>query len=375
VEAFAFDLDDAAVHDLRQRLARTRWPDASPKPGWELGTEIGFLRALCRHWEQAFDFDAFAARCNRYPQVMSEIDGIGVHAIVAEPTADAKDPTALLLLHGWPSSVAEYWDVIEPLRRRHRVVVASLPGYGFSRSTDRPGVDPLTIATTLVELMRRLGHARFFVAGGDWGAIVSAWMGAHHADALHGVHLTLLPARPPKGGDPMEGVTDDERALMQRAQQAMASGTGYQAIQSTKPQSLAYGLTDSPAGLAGWIIEKFHAWSDCDGDPLRTFGYDRLLENISIYWFTGTINSSMRLYHEALGRSRSPFPDRRVEVPTGHAVFPAETFATPRAWADAAFEIVRWTRMPAGGHFAAMETPVLYAPELLEFTAQVLSAG
>jgi pimeloyl-ACP methyl ester carboxylesterase len=366
---FHIEIEEAAVADLRHRLARTRWPDQLPDSAWALGTDVAYLRDLCEHWASGFDFDAFTARYNAHPQVRAHVDGTVVHAIVA--AADAADATPLLLLHGWPSSVAEYRDVIEPLRARHHVVVASLPGYGFSGPTTQSGVGPLRIAGVLVELMRRLGYERFVVAGGDWGAIVGSWMAAHHPDAVAGLHVTLLPAAPVPGSEMMAGVTVDEQALLARSQRVMASGTGYQAIQSTKPQSIAYGLTDSPAGLAGWIIEKFHAWSDCDGDLASVYSPDRLLENISIYWFTGTINSSMRLYHEAMSAGRSPLPGVRVEVPTGHAAFPGEIYPTPRVWGDHWFNVTRWSVMERGGHFAAMEVPEVYAAEVAAFTADL----
>ena len=198
LEPFRVEIDEAAVADLRHRLARTRWPDQLPDSAWTLGTDVTYLRELCDHWASGFDFDAFAARYNEYPQVRADIDGTGVHAIIAASEFD--DATPLLLLHGWPSTVAEYRDVIEPLRAGHHVVVASLPGYGFSGPTTQSGVDPLRIAGVLVELMRRLGYVRFVVAGGDWGAIVGSWMAAHHPEAVAGLH-----AHAPAGARPCRG--------------------------------------------------------------------------------------------------------------------------------------------------------------------------
>jgi pimeloyl-ACP methyl ester carboxylesterase len=372
LQSFVVSTRDEEITDLRARLDATRWPDQLPDAGWDLGTDVDYLRALCAHWADGFDFGTWQRRCNRFPQVRTVVDDVTVHAIVAE--SEAADATPLLLLHGWPGSVAEYFDVIEPLRARHHVVVASLPGYGFSGPTNRSGVGLLTIAATMVALMQRLGHERFYVAGGDWGAIVGSWIAARHREAVLGLHVTLMPATPTSGGDPMEGVSADETVALGRMRHFTATGTGYQMIQSTKPQSLAYGLTDSPAGLAGWIVEKFHAWSDCDGDITTAFSMDRLLENLSIYWFTGTINSSMRLYQEAMSSGNTPFPDRHIEVPTGHAVFPGEIYPCARVWAEHQFRIVRWEVMPRGGHFAAMEVPELYTSELLAFTSAVGAA-
>ena len=370
IEPFHVEITDAQIADLRERLGRTRWPDQLPGTGWDLGTDATFLRELCDHWAENYDWNAFQDRCNRHPQVRTTIDGTMVHAIVAPATRS--DATPLLLLHGWPGSVAEYFDVIEPLRRDHHVVVASLPGYGFSGPTTRRGIDQLEVARVLVELMRRIGHDRFVVAGGDWGATIGAWMAGHLPEALVGLHMTMVPMRPPQqGAEGTTGVTEAEWGALDRAMGAMRTGGGYSAIQSTRPQSLAYGLTDSPAGLAGWIVEKFHEWTDCGGDVLSAFPLDRLLENISIYWFTGTINSSMRLYHEAMGGGGSLFPDRQVEVPTGLAVYPGDIYPIPRAWAERQYRIVRWSAMPRGGHFAAMEVPELYAADLAQFTEQV----
>lgn len=367
LHAFRVEVGDAEIADLRARLHRTRWPDQLPGTTWELGTERSFLERLCAHWADDFDVAAFVDRCNRFPQVRTVIDGATIHAIVAESTAE--DPLPLLLLHGWPGSVAEYFDVIEPLRARHRVIVASLPGYGFSGPTERLGIGPAEIAALMVELMDRLGHPRFVAAGGDWGAIVTSWLAAEHAEHIVGAHMTLLPAPRPEGAS-TAALGEREQGLLRRASATMGTGSAYQAIHATRPQSLAYGLTDSPAGLAGWIIEKFYAWSDLDdGDLESVYTLDRLLENISIYWFTGTINSSTRLYMEAFAAGKSPFHGKQVTVPTGHAQYPGELYPTPRAWAEPSFNIVHWQEMERGGHFAAMELPTVYAADLDAFTA------
>jgi pimeloyl-ACP methyl ester carboxylesterase len=303
--------------------------------------------------------------------VRTTVNGILVHAIVASSARSGATP--VLLLHGWPGSIAEFFDVIEPLRREHDVVVASLPGYGFSGPTLRRGVDPLEVARVLVELMRRLGYARFIVAGGDWGATIGAWMAAYLPEAVAGLHMTMVPMQPPAPGTPdwATGMTEEELQALDRAQRARRTDVGYAAIHSTRPQTLAYGLTDSPAGLAGWIIEKFHGWSDCGGDIASAFTLDRLLDNLSIYWFTGTANSSMRLYLEATSGDRSLFPYRPVGVPTGVAVYPEDIYPIPRAWAERRFTAARWQIMPRGGHFASMEVPELCATDVAEFSAQV----
>lgn len=368
VHPFTVAVSDGQVADLRERLARTRWPDQLPGTTWELGTDMPFLQQLCQRWADGFSFDAWVDRCNRYPQIRTEIDGVTVHAIVAR--SDAPDATPLMLIHGWPGSVAEYFDVIESLRARHHVIVPSIPGYGFSGPTTRFGIGPLEIGGIFVEMMGRLGFSRFVVAGGDWGAIIGSWMGAHHGDHVVAVHLTMLPIPSPTA-ELRSQLTDRERELHARSRVTMATGTGYQAIQSTRPQTLSYGLTDSPSGLAGWIVEKFYSWSDCGGDILSVFTLDRLLENVSIYWFTGTINSSMRLYHEAMVANPPTTPDRPITVPTGHPIYPGELSHTPRAWADVFYPIVHWEERPSGGHFAAMEVPDQYVADLLAFTTKI----
>jgi pimeloyl-ACP methyl ester carboxylesterase len=373
VEDFSVSIDVDMIADLNDRLAKTRWPDQLPGTTWELGTDSTFLKELCDHWATDFDWGAFEARCNRYPQVKMVVDGTTIHAITAKSAAS--DATPLLLLHGWPGSVAEYFDVIEPLLEHHDVIVPSLPGYGFSGPTTQFGIDAQKIGDLMVEFMHRLGYERFFVAGGDWGAMIGPWMGGYHPDSVMGLHIALVPGGPPVGvDDPMSQITEDEMALFAKAMATMHNGSGYQAIQSTKPQSLAYGLTDSPAGLAGWIIEKFHMWSDCNGDLLSVYTMDRLLENVSIYWLTGTINSSTRLYYETMSDGSFVFADRYVGVPTGQPIYPGEIFHAPRAWAESNFNIVYWEPMPRGGHFAAMEVPEIYAADVAAFTAQVLAS-
>ena len=376
IEPFHVEITDAEIADLRARLQRTRWPDQVPGTGWELGTDSTFLRQLCAHWAGGFDWGAFQERCNRYPQVRTTIDGTVVHAIVA-PGASRRHPVA---------AAARLARFDRRVLRRHRAATARPPrrrrlpaGLRLLGTDDASGVDQLAISRTLVELMRRLGHERFVVAGGDWGATIGAWMAAYLPEAIAGLHMTMVPMRPPaRDADPdsVSGVTEAEWEALDRAQRAMRTGVGYHAIQSTRPQSLAYGLTDSPAGLAGWIIEKFHGWSGGGDDITTAFSMDRLLENVSIYWFTGTINSSMRLYLEATGDGRSLFPDRAVDVPTGLAVYPADIYPIPRAWAQRQYQIVRWEHMPRGGHFAAMEVPDLYAADVAAFTAELgLSPG
>jgi pimeloyl-ACP methyl ester carboxylesterase len=364
------------LDDLRARLANTRWPDQLDGAGWDYGTELTYLRALCDHWRDRFDWRAAEARFNRYPQFKTEIAGETVHFYhIRSPQPDA---APLIMTHGYPGSVAEFLDVLGPLsdpashggeaRDAFHLVVPSIPGYGFSGPTKHRGFNMAKATEVNIRLMERLGYDRYFAQGGDWGSAISTGMAQRHPERVIGLHLNFILGRPADPADPLAGLTDEEKAQLKWKAEYDAHESGYQAIQGTKPQSLAYGMTDSPAGLAAWIVEKFKTWSDC-GDEIETsFSKDHLLENIMLYWVTGTINSAMRLYYESIGPGRlSLTPTTRVEVPTGHARFPAEIRPTPRAWAEQMYNIVRWTTMPAGGHFAAFEQPGPFVDDVRAF--------
>jgi microsomal epoxide hydrolase len=372
MEPFEVEVRADVVDDLRRRLAATRWPDELPDAGWDYGTSRSVLRELCEHWADRYDWDGFLGRANAHPQFVTTIDGQRVHCIHARSPEPSARP--LLMTHGWPGSVAEFFEVVGPLAdpRAHggdpadafHVVCPSLPGYGFSGPTTARGWDAHRVGRAFVELMDRLGYPTFFAQGGDWGSMVTNSIAAHFPDRVAAFHLNLVTAGAPSGAeDPMVGVTEREAAALAEMPEFTAHEVGYQAIQSTKPQTLAYGLTDSPAGLAGWILEKFQRWSDCGGDVRASYSLDRLLDNISIYWITGTINSSMRLYWETLGPGRRvAIP--RVTVPMGHTVYPGEIYRAPRVWVEAAFDVFYWSEQPAGGHFAAMEVPGAFVEDL-----------
>jgi epoxide hydrolase len=372
VESFEVSVASAAIDDLRERLARTRWPDQVPGSGWDYGTDLTYLQELCDYWRNSFDWDAFVNRFNRFPQITTTVREQRVHSFHVRSPEPAARP--LLLSHGWPGSVAEFLDVLGPLTDpvafggdpgdAFTVVAPSLPGYGFSGPTGRRGFHVGEIAECFDQLMAVLGYDRYFAQGGDWGALITAELAETRPDRVAAIHLNMLPAPAPPREERRATVTAAESADLQRAKEWGRQEAGYQAIQSTKPQTVAYGLNDSPAGLAGWIVEKFRAWSDCGGEIERSFTKDRLLDNISVYWLTGTIGSSMRLYYEAAGQPRAP---SKVTVPTGHTRFPAEIYHTPRNWADRVYDIRSWRTAPRGGHFAAMEVPDLFVDEVRTF--------
>jgi pimeloyl-ACP methyl ester carboxylesterase len=371
IRPFKIEVPDAVLADLRERLARTRWPDQIPGTGWEYGTELAYLKQLCESWRTSYDWRAHEAALNRWPQFETTIDGQRIHFVHARSKHAGAFP--LILTHGWPGSIVEFQKILPLLvdppggaRDAFHVVCPSLPGYGFSGPTRERGWDPERIARAEIELMRRLGYAPYGAQGGDWGSLVTSWIGKLDAAHCAGIHLNMLIAPPPPDAKP-EALAPDEQQRLAHAAAFQTEGAGYQAIQGTRPQTLAYGLTDSPAGLAGWIVEKFRAWADCNGDVESVFTRDELLTNLTVYWVTGTINSSTRLYYEMRKSAKLPFAGGRIEVPTGVAVFPKELYNAPRAWAERIYNVTHWSVFPAGGHFAAMERPAELADDLGRF--------
>ena len=375
ITPFRIDVPQAVLDDLRDRLARTRWPDQVPGSGWDYGTDLSYLRELCDYWRDRFDWRAAEATLNAFPQFKTTIGSQDVHFLhVRSPHPGA---LPLLITHGWPGSVWEFVRIIGPLvdppahggeaADAFHVVAPSMPGYAWSGPTVEPGWDVWRIAETWAALMARLGYDRYGAQGGDWGAIVSANLGLVDPGHLAGVHLNMVVARRPEDGDPMAGVEPEEAEGVRAFRHFRQHETGYQEIQGTKPQTLSYGLTDSPAGLAGWIVEKFRTWSDCGGDVEARFSKDDLLANVTTYWVTGTIGSSCRLYCETRRSGRYGPAAGRVEVPTGAAIFPKEIYRPPRAWAERAYNVVHWEHYPSGGHFAAMEEPEALVGDVRKF--------
>jgi pimeloyl-ACP methyl ester carboxylesterase len=371
ISPFEIHVPEDVLIDLRERLARTRWPDQIEGAGWDYGSELGYVQELCAYWRDKFDWRAQEQALRRYEHFTTTIDGQRLHFLQALSKEEGAFP--LILTHGWPGSIFEFMKILpmltDPVAHGGRaedafhLVCPSLPGYGFSGPTRERGWDAQRSAEAEIELMRRLGYTRYGAQGGDWGAIVSTQIGRLDPTHCAGIHLNMLIGLPKEGAT----LSEQEQQWVTDAQAFQADGVGYQQIQGTRPQTLAYGLTDSPAGLAAWIVEKFRAWSDCDGDVERRFTKDELLANITLYWVTGTIGSSTRLYYEVRKSGRVGFTQGRIEVPTGCAVFPKELYKTPRAWADAHYNVTHWTELPRGGHFAAMEEPGLLAEDVRAF--------
>jgi len=361
---FTLHVPDAEIAELRHRLARVRWPDEPPQEPWSTGTSVAYMQALTGYWREQFDWRAWEAKLNGFRQVTVPIRGIDLH-VIHEPGRGPK-PMPLLLSHGWPGSVFEFHKLIPLLTEHFTVVAPSLPGYTLSFKPGQPrfGIDD--IADLYAELMSALGYERFAAQGGDWGAFVASVLGHRYPQRLSGIHLNLLAVRrdPKMLADP----TPEEKAFLRQLEHFLKEETGYQWIQGTRPQTLAFGLTDSPAGLAAWIVEKFRAWTDCNGNPENAVSRDEMLANISLYWFTGAIGSSFWPYY---ARMHGPWPipeGETVAVPMGYAEFPKEILRPPRSLAERTYtDIRRWSVMRKGGHFAALEQLEALAGEIRDF--------
>jgi len=366
VEPFTVDVPAEAVDDLRRRLRQTRWPDAATVDDWSQGVPLDWLREVCRYWAEEYDWTDCQARLNALPQATTVVDGLPLHFLhVPSPHAGA---LPLVLTHGWPGSVTEFLELVGPLtepedpRDAFSVVVPSLPGYGWSGAPTATGWGPARTADAWAEVMRRLGYERFGAQGGDIGSFVSANLGARHPDRVVGVHLNMVVTDPPPGQTEFD---EREQRALDRLRAFRTDGSAYSHQHRTRPQTLGYGLTDSPAGQAAWILEKFAAWSDCDGDPVAALGIDRLLDDVSVYWFTGTATSSARMYWEMARAPEERTP--RVDVPAGVSLFPHEIFLPPRTWVQRQLTDLRtWREHDSGGHFAAMERPAELVADVRE---------
>lgn len=360
---FRIRIPETAVADVRDRLRSTRWPERETAEGWTQGTPLAYARELCRYWEQDYDWRAAETRLNRFPQFTTDIDDLSVHFVhVRSPHPGA---VPLLMTHGWPGSVTEFHKVLDQLASPSEgvgfhVVCPSLPGFGFSEKPSRPGWGTARIADAWDTLMNRLGYPRYVAQGGDWGARIAMALGRRHPESLIGIHLNMIPFPVPGS---TEDLTDAERAAVDALARHRAQGTAYAAIQATRPQSIGYGLVDSPAALAAWITEKFQAWSDCAGDPGTVFTSDELLDNIMLYWLPATGASAARIYWESFAVSSAY--EGPVPVPAGCSVFPADIYRPSRRLAQPQFPDLRyWNELDRGGHFAALEQPAAFVDEV-----------
>ena len=385
VRPFRVAVPEAVLEDLRDRLERTRFPDEIPGSDWGDGFELAYLRELVAYWKDEFDWRREEEAINSFDQFKTVLDGMDIHFIHERSPVEGATP--LLLIHGWPGSYLEFLKVIGPLTDpvahggtaddAFHVVVPSLPGYGFSDKPKERGWGPAQMGDLLVQLMERLGYERYGLQGGDWGSFVARRMAAEQPDRVIGLHLNMLIVSPPEGEDPRTGMTaaEGERFLERTAH--WADKDGYYEIQSKRPQTLGYALNDSPAGLAAWLVDLYQVLCDCPSGRLEDkFTKDELLANVTLYWLTESPTSAARIYYEAERATpamgpRSPVLHAYIDVPTAGALFPKDVFLPPRSWAERRFNIVQWTVMPRGGHFAALEEPELLVEDVRRFFGAV----
>ena len=376
VRPFTIAVENSVLDDLRQRLADTRWPDEIPNTGWDYGSNLAYLKELVEHWRTKFDWRAQEAKLNAFSHFKSEVDGLDIHFI--HEKGKGPNPIPLVITHGWPSCFFEMTKIIPLLADpashggdaadSFDVVAPSLPGFGFSDHAQDRGMEVQRVAGMWNKLMtENLGYPKFAAQGGDIGSGVTARLGYAHADTLYGIHLTSITRPTPYMGPGSRPVTDAEQALITQRDKWFADEGGYNHIQGTKPQTLAYGLNDSPAGLAAWIVEKYRTWSDCGGDVEKSYTKDELLTIVTIYWVTQTISSSTRMYYENQKSLWTMNKEEKVPAPAGMAMFPQEISKPPKEWGERSYDVRRWTEMTSGGHFAALEEPQLLAEEVRAF--------
>ena len=385
IKPFKIHIEEAVIVDLKDRLARTRWPEQIPGSGWDNGVEIGYMRQLAEYWRTSYDWRKHERALNEFPQFTAEIDGVPIHFIHQRSKSTGALP--LVMIHGWPGSIYEFHKIIGPLTEPEdhggkpedafHVVCPSLPGFGFSGQPKERGWSSQRMAEAIAKLMARLGYTRYGAQGGDWGAGITRWLAANDGEHCVGGHSNFPPSSQP-GEEPMRGVTPQEIERMRNRAAELKDQRAYGAIQGTRPQTLGYALNDSPAGLAAWIVDKFWAWSDHGGNLENSFTKDELLTNIMLYWVTQSMPSSTRIYFESQHNQPRPasmteFKSSGKPSPMGFALFPKEINVPPRAWVERNMggALIHWTEMPRGGHFAALEQPQLLVEDIRVFFRKV----
>lgn len=385
IRPFRIAVKPEVLDDLKQRLVRTRWPQAIESTGWEHGVDLAYLKELVQYWQQRYDWRQHERALNQLSQFVTTIDGVDLHFIHVRSRHAGALP--LVMVHGWPGSVYEFYKVIglltEPEKHGGKpedafhVVCPSLPGFGFSGKPNERGWSSQRMAETIAKLMARLGYERYGAQGGDWGSGITRWLAGNDGAHCIGGHSNFPPGSRP-AEDPMRGVTEAELQRYQQRGQELNDHRAYGVIQGTRPLTLGYGLNDSPVGLAAWVLDKFWAWSDHGGKLENSFTKDELLTNIMIYWVTETMPSSVRIYYESSHNnprppSMTPFAGGGRSSPMGFALFPKEINVPPRAWVERSVgtAMIHWTEFPRGGHFAALEQPQLLADDVRAFFRKV----
>jgi pimeloyl-ACP methyl ester carboxylesterase len=380
IRTFQLPYSESAVQDLRERLARTRWPDTIPASGWQYGFDLPYLQRMCRYWSGDFDWKAEIDRLGRLQHRQYVSGDQSIHFV--HERGRGPSPIPILLLHGWPGSFLEMLKLVPLLTNpaahggepvdSFDVVVASLPGFGFSSRPCQGGMNTDRMSTLLAQLMSDVGYERFACHGGDFGASVSSWLGRRHPARLIGMHLNYIPRSYRPGLEPGAGLSEAEQLYLADAQRWEEEFGAYAQIQLRTPQTISYGLNDSPAGLAAWILEKFRDWADCAGDLEKRFTWDELLANLTLYWMTETIHSSCRLYFEQRTAPLRLSLGERIDVPCGIAHFPKEAPFPPRAWIERGYNVQQWTEFASGGHFPALEEPEALAQDIRTFFRRLL---
>lgn len=379
IEPFKIAIPETTLSDLRERLGKTRWPEDFGNEQWQYGTNLEYLKELARYWEKDFDWRKAEREMNSYSHFRTTIEDVPIHFI--HERGKGPNPKPLILSHGWPWTFWDWNKVIKPLtdpaafggdaRDSFDVIVPSLPGYGFSTPLRKTGINFWRTADLWVQLMERLSYPKFYAGGGDWGAAITMQLGHKYADRVQGIYIhLLLPLDVFQGALPDESLyAPEERAWFEKNIHFFTKESGYSAIQTTKPQTVAHALNDSPAGLCSWILEKRRTWSDCGGDVESRFTKDELCTTMTLYWATQSYGTSARYYYECVHNPWKPSHDRQpvVEAPTGVAVFDKEVIILPRKWAESYYNLKRWTRMPKGGHFAPMEEPAVLVEDMRAF--------
>ena len=373
IRAFAIDVPQAALDDLKERLARTRWPEKETVDDWDQGIPLAYAQELAAHWRENYDWRRVEAQLNAWPNHLATIDGLDIHFLHVRSPNPAARP--LVLTHGWPGSVLEFLDVIEPLSADYHLVIPSLPGYGFSGKPTEAKWSVEHIGAASNALMQALGYDRYFAQGGDWGSAVTCAIGMNHGDHCAGIHVNMVVGAPPP--DLMTDLTDSEKLYLARFGWYQSKDSGYSTQQATRPQTIGYALTDSPVGQMAWIVEKCHGWTDCGhepggqsigGHPEKALSKDAMLDTVSLYWLTASAASSARLYWHSFRN----FSAGEIMVPTGCSLFPNEIMRLSRRWADRRYKnIVYWNELDRGGHFAAWEQPELFVGEVRAALAQM----
>ena len=372
IQPYEIHVSDEILSDLHERLKRTRWPEKELVEDWSQGIPLGYVQEMCDYWLHTYNWRQRETELNRFDQFVTTIDECDIHFI--HQRSPHEQATPLILSHGWPGSIVEFQKVIAPLsdptnhggsaEDAFHVVCPSLPGYGLSGKPPAAGWGVEKMADVFAELMIGLGYEHFGAQGGDWGSAITTALGGRHPENCIGIHLNMVSSRPQIEGEP----TDEEKAALNSADYYRKWDSGYSTQQRTRPQTLGYGLSDSPAGQLAWIVEKFWSWTDNQGVPDDALNRDEMLDNVMLYWVSNTAASSARLYWESFGSFRQP----QVEVPTGVAHFPKEIFSPVRSWAESTYTDIRqWTKMPKGGHFAAFEQPDLFVEDVRSFFAQI----